>query len=164
MRRLSQSPAVARKSQTMTLAPVVEIRALLFCFQDGLGIAHKWIFKGDEDNPVIDMIGELPWKTVALRVVTGGPNMSPFVISSNSRGVASMKFYVKTTLELQALDKKIHAIQEECLAVRELKQSEMRKLSLQDGAGRTLLAASDRYKKANQREGGEMVLEKSSGK
>jgi hypothetical protein len=106
----------------------------------------------------------LPWKTVTMRMVTGAPNMSPFVISSNSRGVASMKFYVKTMLELQALDKKIRTIQEECLAVRELKQSEMRKLSLQDGAGRTLLAASDRYKKANQREGGEMQLEKSFGK
>jgi hypothetical protein len=165
MRRLSQSPAVARKSQTsMAVASVVEIRALLFCFQDGLGIAHKWVFKGDEDNPVIDMIGELPWKTVSMRMVTGAPNMSPFVISSNSRGVASMKFYVKTMLELQALDKKIRTIQEECLAVRELKQSEMRKLSLQDGAGRTLLAASDRYKKANQREGGEMQPEKSFGK
>lgn len=38
----------------------------LFFFDDGLGLAHKWIFENDEDNPVFDVFGELPWKVLSL--------------------------------------------------------------------------------------------------
>ncbi len=171
MKRLSEGPGAKRRSMSSANlgAPGVEIRALLFCFQDGLAVAHKWIFQGDEDRPIIDMIGELPWKTVSLSVVPAtSPNMCPFVITNNAKGgaVVSMRFYLKTPLEVQALEKNITTVQRECLAAKEKKQSERRrskKFDEEKGHFRSMLASSERYKKSNQRDGGsgEISLERS---
>jgi hypothetical protein len=54
-RRLSLSPGMSRPA-------MVDLRGVLYMFDDGLGVAHKWVSNKDEDDPFIDMLGELPWK------------------------------------------------------------------------------------------------------
>jgi hypothetical protein len=153
MRRLSNSPAVARKGSTARDAGVeTEIRGLLFCFSDGLAIAHKWVFGGNDSDPVIDMLCEYPWKCVQARpVVSSDPSMHTFVVSSNAKGIASMKFYCKSALEQQAVLGKMESIRSEQMAIRELKSNDLKRgMSIP----RSMLAASERFKKGNQREGG----------
>ncbi len=153
MRRLSNSPAVARKGAAGRESNVdTEIRGLLFCFSDGLAIAHKWVFSGNDADPVIDMLVEYPWKCVQIRsVVSSDPSMHTFVVSSNAKGIASMKFYLKSALELQAVLGKVDTIRSEQMALRELKSADLkRSVSIP----RSMLAASDRFKRKNQREGG----------
>lgn len=152
MRRLSNSPAVARKgSATQHAGAETEVRGLLFCFSDGLAIAHKWVFGGNDSDPVIDMC-EYPWKCVQVRpVVSSDANMHTFVVSSNAKGIASMKFYCKSALEQQAVLGKMDSIRSEQMAIRELKSNDLKRgMSIP----RSMLAASERFKKENQREGG----------
>lgn len=141
--RLSHSPAPRRLSTTI---PDIEIKGLIFLFDDGIGFAHKWIFDHDQDAPIIDMIGELPYKQIQVRLVTTTDGMHPFVISNDTRGVATFKFYLKSSIEVNNLVKKIQETAQECMETRNLKKSA--KMS------RKLLAESNRYKPELQHSGG----------
>jgi hypothetical protein len=75
--------------------------------------------------------------------------MYPFLISSDAKGVASFKFYLKSQTEIAQLMEKITETKKI-----KIEESRLRKSMHDPAAVRSMLMQSERYKKDNQLSGG----------
>lgn len=126
---------------------VTSLRGLLLVFADGVGIGYQWIYDDDATRPVIDVIGELPWKACEFvrtekDTTSDGRTMHTFEIRSvgATQAVLRWKFCLYFEAELVDLEKKFKQVQQEGIAHRkDLSASSAGEMRM------NLLMKSDRY-------------------
>ena len=105
------------------------------------------MFESNEQSPMFDMIGEIPWKNAAMEIhekreLENGSHMHPFSVSTGI-GAVSFKFYCKSGIEMRGLKKKFESWKEKCLK----DMLETRELTDSLKKQRSFLLNSERYHK-----------------
>lgn len=84
--------------------PVLTVKALLLAFEDGLVLAYQYSYDHDTSSATVDVIGEAPWKHLAIRAFTSTePDRTQYVLSLEQDNSTKWSYWLPTKAECDSL-------------------------------------------------------------